>query len=161
RNLTDEQIKAIAKNGGVIQVNFGSQLLDSTHMSRRCVFDQAHKTEIDSLIKAKMGIRIGSYLHQKYPEETDALRPSLSRLFEHIDHLVKLVGADYVGLGSDFDGIANPPHDLEDVSKFPNITKGLVERGYSKRDIKKILGGNFLRVFKANMKGREGRSNHR
>jgi membrane dipeptidase len=125
--------------------------LDSTYTSRRSAFSLAHKTEIDSLIKAKItGMALASYINQKYPDETDALRPSLSRLFEHFDHIVKLVGVDYVGLGSDFDGTINTPHDLEDVSKFPNITKGLLERGYSKTDIKKVLGGNFLRVFKAN-----------
>jgi len=72
----------------------------------------------------------------------------VSRLVDHIDHIVKLVGPDHVGLGSDFDGIGNPPKGLEDVSKMPNITRELVGRGYSDEDILKILGGNHLRVFK-------------
>jgi membrane dipeptidase len=63
-----------------------------------------------------------------------------------------MIGVDHVGLGSDFDGIESAPQELDDVTRFPLITKGLVERGYSKKDIKKILGGNFLRIFKANIR---------
>jgi len=72
-------------------------------------------------------------------------------LIDHIDYIVKLVGADYVGLGSDFDGIESAPLGLEGVQDFPKITEALLKRGYSKKDIEKILGGNFLRVFKANV----------
>jgi membrane dipeptidase len=108
-----------------------------------------------------VGMELGAYLNQKYSDETNGLRPLLSWLFEHIDYIAKSVGVDYVGLGSDFDGIANPPHDLEEVSKFPNITKGSEERGYSKTDIRKILGGNFLRVLHPNIKGKEGTRNNR
>jgi membrane dipeptidase len=71
-------------------------------------------------------------------------------LIDHIDYIVRLVGADYVGMGSDFDGIEAGPVELNGVQDFPLITKALLERGYSKNDIKKILGENFLRVFKAN-----------
>jgi membrane dipeptidase len=72
-------------------------------------------------------------------------------VLDHIDYIVKLVGVEHVGLGSDFDGIPYSPHELEDVSKFPNITMGLVERGYSRSEIEKILGGNFIRVFNSNL----------
>jgi len=75
-------------------------------------------------------------------------KPTIEDLVNHIDHIVKVVGINHVGLGSDFDGIGQPPTGLEDVSKVPNITRVLVKRGYSDEDIKKILGGNFLRVFK-------------
>lgn len=150
RNLKDDQIKAIAKNGGVIQINFASEFVeDSGSLKRRKAFVSAHKNEIDSLLKVK-DFEIGPYLHKKYPAETYDIRPPISVIFDHIDHIVKLVGVDYVGLGSDFDGITSSPKDLMDVSHFPNITKGLIERGYHKRDIRKILGGNFIRVFKAN-----------
>jgi membrane dipeptidase len=71
-------------------------------------------------------------------------------LIDHIDYIVKLVGADYVGLGSDFDGIESAPRELDGVEDLPKITKALLQRGYSQADINKILGGNFLRVFKAN-----------
>jgi membrane dipeptidase len=71
-------------------------------------------------------------------------------LLDHIDHIVKLIGAKGVGLGSDFDGIESAPRPLDDVTAMPLITKGLLERGYSKKDIRGILGGNFIRVLKAN-----------
>ena len=90
------------------------------------------------------------YLYQKYAKEASSMRPPLSMVIDHIDYIVKLVGADYVGLGSDFDGINLTPLQLDDVTSYPLITKALVERGYSKKDIEKILGGNFLRVLKAN-----------
>lgn len=106
RNLTDDQIKAIAKTGGVIGVNF-----------------------------------CGPFL-------VESGAATVKDVVNHIDYIVKLVGVDYVGLGSDFDGILTTPKGLEDVSKYPAITKELLNRGYSETDIKKILGGNVLRVFK-------------
>jgi membrane dipeptidase len=75
-------------------------------------------------------------------------KATVERLVDHIDHIVELVGPDHVGLGSDFDGIGTTPEGLEDVSKMPNITGELIRRGYSEKDVKKILGDNFLRVFK-------------
>ncbi len=77
------------------------------------------------------------------------LRPPLSVLIDHLDYIVKLAGIDHVGLGSDFDGIESTPQGLDGVEDMPNITKALLERGYSKKEIKKILGENFLRIFKA------------
>ncbi|MDQ4139318.1 MAG: dipeptidase [Bacteroidota bacterium] len=151
RNLKDDQIRAIAKNQGVIQINFASNFIDPEYDQRTKTFLDAHKAELDSLIKIG-GTDIATYFTKKYPQETYALRPPLSMLLDHIDYVVKLVGVDYVGLGSDFDGISSSPRDIEDVSQFPNITKGLVERGYRERDIQKILGGNFIRVFQANMR---------
>ena len=91
-----------------------------------------------------------SYLAEKYADEVNAIRPPLSLLIDHVDYIVKLIGIDHVGLGSDFDGITSAPQQLDDVTSYPLITKALLERGYSGRDIRKILGGNFLRVFRAN-----------
>jgi len=151
RNLTDEQIKAVGKNGGVIHLNFYSGFLDPGYPARRAAFQTAHKKEIDSLKALKWnGDDIELHLHQLYPQEADALRPPLSLLIDHLDHIVKLIGVDGVGLGSDYDGIESAPKGLDDVTTFPLITKALMERGYSKKDIKKILGGNFIRVFTAN-----------
>ena len=93
---------------------------------------------------------IVDWLNVKYAEESNAMRPPLSMLIDHIEYIIKLVGVDYVGLGSDFDGINSTPLQLDDVTTYPIITKVLVEKGYSKKDISKILGGNFLRVLKAN-----------
>ena len=89
-------------------------------------------------------------LERKYKDEIDGVRPSLSLLIDHLDHIVKLIGIDHVGLGSDFDGINSSPRELNDVTDMPLITQELIKRGYSKKDIHKILGGNFIRVFKAN-----------
>ncbi|MFT3934565.1 MAG: dipeptidase [Chitinophagaceae bacterium] len=151
RNLKDEQIKAIAKNGGVIQVNFNPGFIDSMFNKKETIFFQNHAAENDSLKKAGMAEYYAmDYLYAKYAAEAKGFRPPLSKLIDHIDYIVKLVGADYVGLGSDFDGINVTPLQLDDVTTYPEITKALVERGYRKKDITKILGGNFLRVLKAN-----------
>ncbi len=153
RNLKDEQIKAIAKNGGVIQVNFYSGFLDSNFMKRKDAFIERHKVERDSMMKSgREYFFADEYLFAKYGEEVNALRAPLSLLIQHIEYIIKLVGVEYVGLGSDFDGIESPPQQLDDVTSYPLITKALVEKGYSKKEITKILGGNFLRVLKANEK---------
>ena len=151
RNLKDDQIKAIAKNGGVIQVNFYSGFLDSNYQKRVTEFIALHKREQDSLVATKApDYIINSFFSKKYPKETLAFRPPLSLLIDHIDYIVKLVGVNFVGLGSDFDGIESAPQGLDGVQDFPKITEALLKRGYSAKDVEKILGGNFLRVFKAN-----------
>jgi len=151
RNLKDDQIKAIAKNGGVIQVNFNAGFIDSTVDKKEAAFMENHKTEIDALMKSGMKDYYAlDYVYAKYPVESNAMRPALSVLIDHIDYIVKLVGVDYVGLGSDFDGINLTPQQLDDVTTYPLITKALLGKGYSKKDIHKILGGNLLRVLKAN-----------
>jgi membrane dipeptidase len=151
RNLKDDQIKAIGKNGGVIHMNFYSGFLDSTFQKRMNQFITAHRGERDSLRSLKwVNYEVEEYMLAKYPEEAGNLRPPLSLLIDHIDHIVRLVGADHVGIGSDFDGISSAPRELKDVTYLPLITKALKQRGYSKADIKKILGENFIRVFEAN-----------
>ncbi|WP_338356883.1 dipeptidase [Yeosuana marina] len=151
RNLKDDQIKAIAKNGGVIQVNFHPGFIDPSFDQKEASFLQNHKTENDSLTKTGMdGWYALDYLYHKYSEEAEAMRPPLSMLIDHIEYIIKLVGVDYVGIGSDFDGINLTPQGLDDVSTYPLITKALLERGYNEKEINKILGENFLRVLKAN-----------
>lgn len=151
RNLKDDQIKAIAKNGGVIQINFYPLFLDSTAEGNLDKFLAVHKTEYETMMKSGMTDWIaGGILCIKYGAEVQAIRPPLSVLIDHIEYVIKLVGVDYVGLGSDFDGIEFAPVGLDDVSCYPLITKALLERGYSKKDITKIIGGNLLRVLKAN-----------
>ncbi|MCY7290639.1 MAG: dipeptidase [Ferruginibacter sp.] len=153
RNLKDDQIKAIAKNGGVIQVNFNPPFIDSSFAKKENIFFQKHKIETDSLVKSGMdGWVMENYLYSKYKDEANAMRPPLSVLIQHIEYIINLVGVDYIGLGSDFDGINITPQQLDDVTNFPLITKALVDKGYTKKDITKILGGNFLRVLKANEK---------
>jgi len=154
RNLKDDQIKAIAKNGGVIQLNFYAGFLDSTYEKKAAQLIAKHKPEIDSLVAhGTQPDYAGIMTMEKYKEETNAIRPPLSLLIDHLDYIVKLVGVDFVGLGSDFDGIEAAPRELNGVQDFPLVTKALLERGYSKKDIRKILGENFLRVFKANQLG--------
>ena len=151
RNLKDDQIRAIAKNGGVIQINFNPGFIDSSFHKKEEAFFKMHKAESDSLLKSDMDEwYMMTLLYKKYTAEAEPMRPPLSMLIDHIEYIIKLVGVDYVGLGSDFDGINLTPQQLDDVTSYPLITKALVEKGYSKKDINKILGGNFLRVLKAN-----------
>lgn len=153
RNLKDEQIKAVAKNGGVIDLNFYSGFVDSNFHQKEIHFAVAHAKELDSLKKAGIQQEYAlSMLTDKYVVEAEAIRPALSSLLAHLDYIVYLAGVDHVGIGSDFDGITSSPQSLNDVTSYPLITKALLEKGYSKKDINKILGGNVLRVLKANEK---------
>lgn len=150
RKLRDEQIRAIGKNGGVIFINFYSGFIDSSYMRRKEIFLQSHKPEVDSLINLKWPrYEVEDLLSKKYLAESELLRPGLEKLIDHFDYVVKLIGVDHVGLGSDFDGIESAPKGLNGVEDFPKITEALLQRGYSKKDVKKILGGNFLRVFES------------
>jgi membrane dipeptidase len=151
RNLKDDQIKAVAKNGGVIDLNFYSGFIDSTFKKKEVKFVLAHAQELDALKKQGMVQEYAlSVLADKYASEVTSNRPPLSALMDHMDYIVKLAGIDHVGIGSDFDGITSQPQDLDGVLDYPNLTKAMLERGYSKKDINKVLGGNLLRVLKAN-----------
>jgi membrane dipeptidase len=151
RNLNDEQIKAIGKNGGVIHLNFFSGFVDPNFTQRLEQFRATHKQEMDSLRALnKAGYEIVAEIAKRYPGEAASLRPPLTLLLDHLDHIVKLVGVDHVGLGSDFDGISSTPRGLDDVTSYPLLTKALRKRGYNQQEIRKILGENFIRVFRAN-----------
>jgi len=151
RNMTDDQIIALGKNGGVIHLNFYSGFVDSSFKQKNDAFLKKHQAEKNELLKNNPSdFYANLVLHEKYKDEIDGVRPSLSLLIDHLDHIVKLIGVDHVGLGSDFDGINSSPRQLNDVTDMPLITAELLKRGYSKKDIYKILGGNFIRVFKAN-----------
>jgi membrane dipeptidase len=153
RNLKDDQIKAVAKNNGVMCINFYSGFIDSNYHRRVSEIRKNYNGLVDSITTAntdhwRAEMSIDSALAPQY---LDA-RPPLSVLIDHIDYIAKLVGPDYVGLGSDFDGIESVPKEMDDVTFLPNITRELQTRGYSDNDIRKILGGNVLRVMKANLK---------
>lgn len=154
RNLKDDQIKAVAKNRGVICINFYSGFISKAFAQRQDQFDAGErKHKQDSLFAiSKDSSLMRRQWRDYYRTEMEKLRPSLSDLVDHIDYIVKLAGDDYVGLGSDYDGVSSLPVGLEDVTTYPKITAELVRRGYSKKSIKKILGGNVLRVMKANFK---------
>lgn len=148
RNMTDDMIKALAKKGGVIQLTFCSFFVDEEYKRKR----EANEKKLAPIKKQ---------LEEKYKDDKDAYwsalfalwkehappAPEIEKLIDHVDHVVKLVGVDHVGFGSDYDGTGSVPKGLEDVSGLPLITYHLLKRGYSKEDIEKILGGNFLRFF--------------
>jgi membrane dipeptidase len=146
RNLKDDQIKTLAKNDGVIFINFYPGYLvkgfDKTYRNARKEADVIE----DSLgnMDDHPPFNRAQFIHQ----QIDSLYPGVSVVVDHIEYVINLVGEDYVGLGSDFCGMSIPPAGLENVSKLPNITRELLRRGYSENTIKKILGGNFMRVFK-------------
>lgn len=151
RNLKDDQLKALAKNGGVVFVNFFSGFVDSTFFNKYDKFLKSHKVELDSLTKVYNDEDLAAdQLFVIHKAEADAIRPPLSLLIKHIDYIAKLIGVDHVGIGSDFDGAPSYPVGMDDVRDYPKITAELLKLGYTEKDIDKILGGNFLRVLKAN-----------
>jgi membrane dipeptidase len=151
RDMSDDMIKALAAKGGVIQINYEKSFIDQAYkdasdkLSGGVVanFDQLKKTcgDDSECFGRKMA-------EQEKQATAEGKLPHVSweRIVDHIDHVVKLVGPDHVGLGSDFDG-ASMPDGMEDCSKLPKITEALVRKGYTDDDIRKILGGNILRVM--------------
>ena len=149
RNLTDEQIKAIAKSGGYIGINFYCKFLDPGATSTTGIHNK-YKNGLQP-IENEYGNDFVKFNEKRYEYLTENKVTGgtpVDKLIDHIDYIVKLVGVDYVGFGSDFDGGVYTPNELYDATCYPIITKKLVERGYSEQDIRKILGLNFLRVFK-------------
>lgn len=151
RNLMDDQIRAVKKNGGVICVNFYSGFVDSNYQHKVDAFISEYRLQVDSLKRLKYESANDAVFEILTPEQKQSLRPPLSLLIDHIDYIVKMIGVDYVGIGSDFDGAESYPLGMDDVTDYPKITEALLQRGYSKKDIRKILGGNVLRVIRANM----------
>jgi membrane dipeptidase len=151
RNLKDAQLLALAKNGGVVCLNFYSGFVDSTYNAKQAQFLARHKMQLDSLNQIYHDKDLAIIkLNNIYKAESDSFRPPLSLLIKHFDYIVKLIGADHVGIGSDFDGAESYPSGLDSVSDYPKIKAAFEKLGYSKSMIKKIFGGNFLRVFAAN-----------
>jgi membrane dipeptidase len=150
RNMTDDMIKALAAKGGVIQINYHMGFLSQEY--RNATSNPAFVKEANDEVQKRCGaseacqIREGERVAREFVEQGKAPRVDWTKIVDHIDHAVKLAGADHVGLGSDFDG-ANMPYGMEDCSKLPKITEALLRRGYSEPDIRKILGGNTLRVM--------------
>jgi membrane dipeptidase len=155
RNVKDDQIRAVAVNGGVICINFYSGFISKEYARQSEYLNETVKKAFqDSLLAAnKDSSFIRSSWREYYRSQMKPLQPTLTQLVDHIDYIVKLVGDDYVGLGSDYDGVSSLPVGMEDASTYPMITKELLRRGYSRNSIKKILGGNLLRVMKENFKG--------
>jgi membrane dipeptidase len=153
RNLKDDQLKAVAKNGGVVFVNFYSGFVDSSYEAKKQLFMRQHKAAFDSLTVLLGDDDMATIrLFSIYPTEAQALRPPLAVLIQHIDYIAKLIGVGHVGIGADFDGAESFPLQMGDVSCYPLIVTELQKLGYSNSDIKKITSGNFIRVLKANEK---------
>lgn len=153
RNLKDEQLKALAKNGGMVGINFFSAYLSKEFNGKLKNAWEKSKKEKEALLDKykddqKKRREVYHQIWEEIKEELKGVKVDVSLVVDHIDYVVNLVGVDYVGLGSDFDGVTFLSSGLEDCSKLPEITKELVRRGYSEDDIKKILGGNFMRVFR-------------
>lgn len=150
RNVSDEMIKAIAENGGVVHINFGSMFVNQEsrdYSTRLMDAGKAYLAEHPELTE--------SYLYREYPklyaaEHGPMVYATLDDVLDHFDHVVKLTSVDNVGIGSDYDGVGDSlPERLKDVSGYPNLVEGLLGRGYSEDDIRKILGENLLRVWGA------------
>ena len=153
RNMTDDMLRAMAKNGGVVQVNFYNAFIDEN--SRKAAEAQASAREAavkGYMVELKAAGKAPTYLDADRIEREWAAkipRPPLSSLIDHIDHIAKVAGIDHVGLGSDFDGVSGAtPQGIDSAADLPKITQALLDRGYSADDIRKILGGNLLRVFR-------------
>jgi membrane dipeptidase len=151
RNLSDDMIRALAKTGGVVNVIFYPEHIEPGWSEKKRKVDaeiaplvqHASEEEKGSAVRKKMArdeVRRNEYAKRLPPV-------TVTRLVDHIDHIVKLVGVDHVGIGSDFDGVQSTLSDLADVSQLPNLTSELLRRGYSTSDVEKILGGNMLRVM--------------
>jgi membrane dipeptidase len=151
RNMTDDMLKAVTKNGGVVMVNYFSAFIDENFRKAYA----AQKDERDAAIKAieekykNADIATRYRMHDRAEKEwADKIpRPPFRSLVDHIDHIAKVAGVEHVGLGSDFDGVSSLPAEIDSTADLPKITQALLERGYNREQIHKILGGNILRVF--------------
>src|SRR5882672_1155154 len=153
RNMTDDMLRTVAKNGGVVQVNFYNAFIDEDYRKAA----EAQAKERAAAVKAyddqmKAAGKTVTYLDNDRIEREWAAkipRPPLKSLIDHIDHIAKVAGVDHVGLGSDFDGVSGAtPQGIDSAADLPKITQALLDRGYGADDIRKILGGNVLRVFR-------------
>jgi membrane dipeptidase len=152
RNMTDEMLKAVAKNKGVVMVNFFSAFIDESYRKSFDAQTPQRNAAIDALkLKLKDAEPAVQYReHDRMQKEWAAKipRPPLKSLIDHIDHIAKVAGVDHVGLGSDFDGVSSLPEGIDSVADLPKITEALAARGYSLDQLKNILGGNLMRVFR-------------
>jgi membrane dipeptidase len=148
RNMSDDMIKALAKNGGVIQINFGSAFIEEKMNKVMTEFRAERKAFLE-----ENGYTSASPEYQAYVADFLKRNPdrytSLEKVVDHFDHVIGLVGPDHVGIGSDYDGVGDSlPTGLKDVASYPNLVAEFLRRGYSEHDITKILGGNLLRVWR-------------
>ncbi|WP_421132221.1 dipeptidase [Alteromonas sp. A079] len=145
RNMNDDMIKALGNNGGVIMINFGSSFVTKEAGQWRTGLTQARKALIEA--EGEDSPKLENF-EDSYRKKVPYPYSTLDEVLDHIDHVVKLIGIEHVGIGSDYDGVGDSlPIGLKDVASFPNLVQGLLNRGYSQPDIEKILSGNVLRVW--------------
>ena len=148
RNMSDEMVRRLAENGGVIQINFGSSFLTA---EANAYSDRRGKAQ--ERFREEHGVEARSAEDRAFRDEWSAANPfpfaTVAVVADHVDRAVALAGVDHVGLGSDFDGVGPTlPTGLEDVSKYPALLARLLDRGYSREDVAKIAGGNLMRVWR-------------
>jgi membrane dipeptidase len=148
RNMTDDMLAALGKNGGVCMVNFYPVFISNDAGAAFRAREEKLKPSIAEL-KAKDPAEGAVYKEgvKKLMDENPLPKVPWTVIVDHIDHIAKVAGVDHVGIGSDFDGIGAVPEGMEDVSKLPKIREELTRRGYSEADVRKIMGENFMRVF--------------
>lgn len=145
RNMTDDMIEKLAENGGVIMINFGSSFVSPVARLWRDNMGKQRQALIDTF--GDDSPEVASF-NDEYKANNPYPFANVDTVLDHIDHVVKLVGIEHVGIGSDYDGVGDSlPEGLKDVSTFPTLIKGLLDRGYSEQDIQKILNENLLRVW--------------
>ena len=146
RNVTDEMLWALAKNGGVIGINFGEGFVNPA--DAEALRSDIRTETTDSLLTGRALDDYAAEDVRKLFGSRVKVAATVEDVADHVDHAVRITGIDHVGIGSDFDGISGPPNGLDDVSKMPALVAVLLNRGYSRRNLKKILGENFLRVIR-------------
>jgi membrane dipeptidase len=146
RNMSDDMIKELGKNGGVIQINFGASFLDSLARTNQTLLDSLEKLLTSKGLTSRDSA--AQPIIDQFASNHVELYSDVERVADHIDHVVKLAGIDHVGIGSDYDGVGDTlPIGLKDVSDYPNLIYVLLKRGYSDEDIEKICSGNVFRVW--------------
>jgi membrane dipeptidase len=153
RNMSDDMLKAMTKNGGVVQVNFYSAFVDENYRKAAAALEKDRDAAIKKFVEEHKAqgkpVPYAEYDRVQREWAAKVPRPAFKSLIDQIDHIAKVAGVDHVGLGSDFDGVSGAtPEGIDSASDLPKITQGLLDRGYSADDIHKILGGNTLRVFR-------------
>jgi membrane dipeptidase len=151
RNLTDDQLRAIAATGGAIMVNFYSAFIDETYRQAVLTIRDA-RTAAHEALAAEYATRAEPIpFHAANQIDRDFAgrlpRPPLSSLIDHFDHIIRIAGIDHVGIGTDFDGISSLPEGIDSAADLPKITAALLARGHTPHDLHKLLGGNLMRVF--------------
>ena len=147
--MSDDMLKALKKNGGVIQINFGSTFLDSAVAKQ----NDANRKKLQALLdEKKLNIQdsLAKPIIDQFRKDNPSLFADVETVANHIDHVVQIAGIDYVGIGSDYDGVGDSlPTGLKDVSQYPNLIFVLLKRGYTPEDIEKICSKNVFRVWNA------------